>query len=190
MTPNESLIKFEKKCDHKELAGSRIGLIPKYLNQKNVTEHPEKSGHYPWDIDVSDLIELFKPDLHGGNALFINANPNSLNNNDPEKKKLFTLFKIEHIYGYSAYQWTPIMLKLKEIFVEKDVTEDPSFVEKFALSEAGYSKAEFVYTFLYLNGWIEKGEFKGPWSFPRNSPTNSTLLWRYAWEYFHPHIRY
>ena len=96
----------------------------------------------------------------------------------PKNEEAINLYKIQDIYGYSNSSWTPIMLRLKAIFV--DVIA-PS-IDKNSFTEP--VKPAIVHTFLYAKGSVKDNKIDGTWIAPPISATNSALLWPDALSYF------
>ncbi len=144
------------------LAGSKSGLIARYLQ-----EVAPKTANEPfkWHIDVGEALRTLKYE-GGPNSFVIDANPNG---------KQVQLFLLRDIWGYSACDWTPIMLRMRLL------TEDIIDKARFTLIRI---PEEDVFTFLYLRGSVKNGKLEGRWLPPGPSPTNSVFLWPDALEYF------
>ena len=164
VTNNEKRYRFQKRVS---LFGSKSGYIPWLLSHQldPVSAEPKK-----WHVEISGALS--KAD-HQRQTLIINLKPNSTTPN-------LSLYELLDVWGYSDSGWTPMMLRLRGLFVD----EDPSLVDEndFLLTTQDYD--EPIFSMMYLRGTIRDGALEGRWTPPRPSPTNSVLLWPEAFKYF------
>jgi len=148
------------------LAGIRSGIIPNFLKTQL---SPDTKEPWKWYIRAEDILTHRKLSDH---AIVIDIKPKS-------KTHVFLLELVE-IWGYSDHGWTPILMRLKGLLVDEDVT----LYDKKSFELKGKSEEEIIYSLLYLDGTVEDGKLKGKWTFPGPSPTNSLLLWPPTLKYF------
>jgi hypothetical protein len=148
----------------KQVSLAGRGLIQSTLRRLGVLGESD-SG---WTISASDLLQTanYAPDIH---ALVIDTAP---------RRPTVSLFQARSIVGYSYSSWTPIMLRLEQLFVDEPA---PISTEE--------TKREFnddecercaVRSILYLKG----GYAEGDWNWGGNSRTTAALLWDDAWTFF------
>ena len=92
-----------------------------------------------------------------------------------------SLFEIRHIWGVSYPIWTPVMLELRALFIDKPVPEGKRGIckERF-LIDPDPRRDEPVFDLLYLNG----GHLKGDWRPASPGAYNGVLLWPETARYF------
>ena len=124
-----------------------------------------------WELSESDLIRFYgvDPDQH---AFVIDLKPSV--------SELVSLYRLKHVWGYSANGWTPFALELEGLYVDEyppTGTTAKSFKERFpALDGPG----DRIYEFLYVNGDGKTGS----WSFGRVGSVNAPLLWERVFDSF------
>jgi len=154
------------------LFGCRVGYIPWMLN-----EHiPQGQGEpFSWKINVR--TELDRLDL-ANHTLIIDLKPNSSARN-------VSLYEIADVWGVSANGWTPIMFRLRGLFMDQSDAslDDRDFVRHSDEIE------ENIFSMMYLNGTVQNGSIFGPWTPPGPSATNSVLLWPDTMDYFSSEAR-
>ena len=151
------------------LFGNTNGIICRILKGAYASQIEKNLEPIQWKI-TSPQISSILNSSSSENAIVIDAKPN-----DPKK---LSLYFIDSIYGVSGWEWTPFMLRLKEICTdgEKECINPECFSFKI--------DAEIIYTFLYLKGDFHEGKIRGSWTAPRPSSTNTPLLWPKTFEYF------
>ena len=155
--------------DH--IFGCRMGRIPKLLRQLIPKGQNEP---YRWHLPLSDILR------GEGLAFLIDLKPKNKSRSDD-----LSLYELLDVWGYSAYGWTPAMMRLRGLCVdgEPHISDPKDFQVEFDPHHAA------VYSLLYFKGTVQGGEITGPWTSPRSSPTNSVLLWPDALRYFVAEIR-
>lgn len=147
------------------LFGCNNGEIVKLLRN---TLKPQNTEPFKWSLDLDK--ELFGKN---NNVLIIDLKPNS-------SKPNISLYEIRKIWGYSSFDWTPIMLQLKGLFVDENPV--PFNENEFEIPTT--KSPDRIFSLMYLNGTVKDGNIEGKWTTPPSSPTNSVLLWPKAFKYF------
>lgn len=150
------------------LAGCKMGKIPHLLEI-----HLDGSGSEPlrWHYILEE--ELARTHRWKDCALIIDLKPN-----DPERK--LSLYEIVEAWGYSCRGWTPILLRLRGLFVDQSSAQiDP---HDFVYEDSGGESP--IFSMMYMRGTVKDGCLEGTWAFPRPSSTNSVLLWPETLNYF------
>jgi hypothetical protein len=122
----------------------------------------------PWHFLVQDELDRSR---WPGCALIINLKPFG--------RRLF-LYEIVEAWGVSEKDWTPIMLHLRGLAVDRaraQLAPRDFIVKQQEIDDP-------IFTMMYMNGSIKNGELIGGWTFPPRSSTNSALLWPETFEYF------
>jgi hypothetical protein len=114
-----------------------------------------------------------RADGHPDSTLIIDLKPRDVEPN-------LSLYELVRVWGYSADEWTPIMLQLRALFVD----DDPSRFDRQKFTRSTSENTEPIFSFLYLSGSIQGGELTGKWTTPPSSPTNSALLWPKSLDHF------
>jgi hypothetical protein len=140
-----------------------------WLLEPKVPKNQEQP--YKWHLDV--LSELGAHPEFRDSTLVIDLRPK-------QKRTGLFLYELMDVWGYSAHDWTPIMLRLHGLLVG----DDPSSVNEKDFVRKDSEIVRPIYEFLYLNGWVAHGELMGPWTSPPVSSTNAALLYRDALNYF------
>ncbi len=144
------------------LFGCNVGEIPRLLRQSLPALQEEP---YPWHLDVE---RAFRKE---GAALVIHLKP---------RDRRASLYQVRDAWGYSAYGWTPVMLRLRGLLVDgRPKVKDPS-----AFAVGRDPEHEAIHTFFKFNGTVQGGRLTGHWTSTRPSATNSVLLWSDALRYF------
>jgi len=149
------------------LFGCKSGYIPKLLQKQLKAEDTEP---FAWKLDLKKALEK---EGMANSVLIINLKPNN-------KKTNLSLYELDHVWGYSASGWTPIMIYLRGLFVDEvhQLVNDKDFIRKEEEIE------DPIFSMMYLMGTITKGKIDGKWTPPGPSPTNSVLLWPNTFQYF------
>ena len=106
---------------------------------------------------------------------------------DPNAKWRIGLIELLHVYAYTyqgkepgTVEWTPLMLKMRNLFYEEyeqDMLSGEEKTRRIAVLPERPDVSEFV-EFLYLNG-TRRG-----WNWGRNGSTNAVFIGDSAREYF------
>lgn len=153
---------FNAPCS---LFGCNVGWIPRLLRREL---SPGQGEPYQWHVPVRERMRA------ESRALVIDLKPINV------RPPLLTLFELEDVWGVSDSGWTPMMLRLRALFVD----EDPDTRNARQFRRSDLTRSDVVHTFLYAQGSIADGRIVGKWIPPRASPTNSALLWPRVWDYF------
>jgi hypothetical protein len=150
------------KLEHVTLAGG--GLIQSTLR----TLGRLGKGDAGWTVSAAELLRTggYEPDAH---ALVIDTAPS---------RDTVSLFEVQSMLGYSYADWTPIMVRFEQLFVDEDPTTSVDAMKQEFTDEA--SERCVVRTILYLKG----GYAGGDWNWGGNSRTTAALLWEDAWKFF------
>jgi len=151
------------------LFGCNSGLIPKMLR---AIATPDK-GEPSWYWHLTPEEHLTGLGLPENGTLIINLKPNNAEKN-------LSLYEIGEVWGHSGSGWTPIMLRLRGLFID----EDPKKFDDKSFSRKEEDIDDPIFSILYLNGSVAEGTLTGKWTAPRASPTNSALLWPNTFKYF------
>jgi hypothetical protein len=155
------------------LFGCNKGLIPRLLKMQIALGQTEP---YKWHIAVPS--ELDKTNRCRGSTLVIDLKPK-------QREKNVALYELLDVWGYSADEWTPIMLRLSGLFVDVD----PAGIDRGNFLIADEKRFDSIYEYLYLDGTVSNGTLVGKWTAPPASPTNGALLFPDATKYFIQCIR-
>lgn len=155
------------------LFGCKSGFIPWLLSLKVPAGQGEP---YLWHVNVID--ELGANPKYPNNTLLIDLKPK-------QNKTNLSLYEVLDVWGYSDYGWSPILLRLRGLFVDKN----PALVNRNDFIRKDDEVDEPIYEFLYLVGSVENGKLTGSWKTPPASPTNAALLWPDTLKYFIQCIR-
>ena len=155
--------RFEK-VENTHLFGCNQGYIPRFLRaslQAGRVQPP------PWHIDIARALAQEGKD---GHTLIIDLKPGVDQ----------SFYEVVEVWGYSDVKWTPIMMHLRGVAVDRPLGElDP---EAFLGPRCDISAPSF--SLMYLNGGIAQGELTGKWVPPGRSSTNSVLLSAEMFKYF------
>jgi hypothetical protein len=149
------------------LFGCNQGYIPWLLSRVIPAGQSEP---YRWHIVIADGLHR---ENMSDRSLVIDLKPNNV-------ERALSLYEVADVWGYSDSGWTPIMLRLRGLFVE----HDPSGIDDKKFSRSLEDIDDPIFSMLYLNGSIKDGQLVGRWTAPRASPTNSVLLWPDTFEFF------
>ena len=149
------------------LFGCNEGYIPQLLSQQLSTSSTEPMS---WHVNIENSLRSVERD---NQTLVIDLKPNS-------KKPNLSLYEVSNVWGYSTSGWTPILLHLRGLFID----EDPSRFDKDDFIRAPAEVDEPIFSMMYLQGTVDRGQLVGKWTTPGPSPTNSVLLWPDAFKYF------
>ncbi|MBN1450241.1 MAG: hypothetical protein JW963_04425 [Anaerolineales bacterium] len=155
------------------LFGCNQGFIP-WLLQKSLLG--DANEPYNWHINIATALGANE---HLNRALIINLKPNS-------KTPNLSLYELADVWGHSSNGWTPIMIRLRGIFID----ENPDRYDAKSFQRLETDIEDPIFSMLYLDGTIMNGSITGKWTPPRASPTNSVLLWPDVFEYFYQQTKY
>lgn len=153
------------------LFGCREGYIPWLLDKQIPADQGEP---FPWHISIESAMA--KTEYPG--TLVIDLKPKQHNTN-------VSLYEVLDVWGYSAGDWTPILLHLSGLFVDAD----PKNIDRKNFTIKDEQRDGPIYEFLYLVGSVSDGKLAGKWITPPASPTNAALLWPESLRYFVDCIR-
>ena len=157
--------RYERVKAKVSLFGCKEGWIPWLLSRQ---VPPGQNERYCWHVDIATC------DIEGrGNTFIIDLKPNS-------NPRSLSLYEICDVWGISDSDWTPIMLRLRALFVDTD----PADIDETDFTRADLDVDEPIFSFLYLNGSVAAGKLTGRRTAPRASPTNSALLWPETFVHF------
>ncbi|HWO57341.1 MAG TPA: hypothetical protein VNN55_07235 [bacterium] len=137
------------------LAGKSSALAS-FVRKKSPTSAP-----YTWHADETALISEIEK-ATADKAIIIDLKPRDL--------KAVSLFRLHDVWGYSQSEWTVLMLRLEDLYIDHPVADPARFKERFASPEA---KTSDVFEFLYLLG----GVTGGTWNWGLAGRVNGALLW-------------
>jgi hypothetical protein len=123
-----------------------------------------------WHLPETTLLERLGVQRPGAHALIIDV--------APDRRNEALLCRIRDVWGYTYPSWTPILLRLEEVYNDKH--ENPSQMKpRFTVSG---DPGDLVHEFLYLKG----GTTPQPreWTWGRTGQVNAALLWPDALEFF------
>lgn len=147
---------------HVSLAGG--GLIQSTLRRLELLGNNDGG----WTVNAADLLATggYQPDTH---ALVIDTAP---------RRGTVSLFEVRSILGYSYAEWTPILVRFEQLFVDTDPVTTVDEMKREFTDEA--CERCIVRSILYLRG----GYSGGDWNWGGNSRTTAALLWEDAWRFF------
>ena len=156
---------FEERMS---LFGCNNGFIPWLLSLRL----PQGQGEpHAWHIDV--VAELGSHPDYVDSTLLIDLKPK-------QNKTNLSLYELLDVWGYSAFSWSPILLRLSGLFVD----EDPTVVDRESFVRRDEDIDGPIYEFLYIDGSVARGQLVGTWRPPPASPTKAALLWPAPLKYF------
>ncbi|MDY6960262.1 MAG: hypothetical protein SVK08_14015 [Halobacteriota archaeon] len=158
-----------KKLRDTCLVGCKRGEIVKLLRStlKDGDGETNKEG-FRWRINVEEVMRQIGRE---NEALAINLKPKNKEGN-------LSLYEVKNVWGFSSCNWTPIMLHLTGLFVDKDpasVDEDLFFKVEEPMP---------IFSLMYVHGTVRQGEIEGRWTSTGPSTRNGVLLWPEAFHYF------
>lgn len=98
----------------------------------------------------------------------------------PDLEGNVSLYRLDHVWGYSQQTWTPICLRLDPLFVDLEVEDSEEFKHKFQVPPPE-ERGGPVHEFLYVN---HPHGVKGRWEWGKVGHVNGALLWPEALAYF------
>jgi hypothetical protein len=119
------------------------------------------------------MDEAFQEAGYADHTLIIDLKPKNRETN-------LSLYEVAEVWGHSSNGWTPIMLRLRGLFIDEDPTAFNR--EDFTRCEADIDDP--IFSMMYLQGTIREGSLLDKWTPPGPSPTNSVLLWPETLQYF------
>jgi hypothetical protein len=149
------------------LLGRNNGWIPWLLSLQTPGNQDEP---YPWHVSLESALRQTQNEFPEAGAIVIDIKPRSRN------ELLFC--ELLDVWGYSADDWTPLLLRLKAHWPEPD----PS--GSHHIDFVADDNAQEVHEFMYAVGTVKGGKLDGTWNPPGPSPTNAVLLWPDALAYF------
>ncbi len=172
---------------------TRVGPdVTRYQFQEQIHLFGRNDGYIPWLLSLKIPLGQGEPYLWHVNALDeLGANPEYPNNTliidlKPKQNKTnLSLYEVMDVWGYSSDSWSPILLRLSGLFVDKDSSSINR--NDFVLKDDEVDGP--IYEFLYLDGSVDNGKIHGSWAPPPASPTNAALLWPKTLKYFVQCIR-
>jgi hypothetical protein len=164
-TINEITYEFKKGIS---LAGCNSGLLPAMVKK---IARSGQSEPFIWEINIAKQLR----DLEGDSAtIIIDIKPNN------KKNREVLLCELLDVWGYSASNWTPLLLHMKCLVDQFETTD---FVKgKFSIE--CHKKLDDIFTISSMMGSIKDGQLTDKWTFPGPSATNSALLWPGVAEHF------
>ena len=154
----------EKNCDFVRSV-TVAGAICESISDAAKSIKPKKKDTMPWELSGADLCHAVVA-KHGieTDAAACKVVVDATYGRDDA-----LLMEINHIWGFSYYWWTPILLRMSAIFGGRRPKGKATPVEHFRLDpEPG-----FVYEFLYL----QRSHTKGTCSWGRTGMVNAALLY-------------
>ena len=149
------------------LFGCNSGLLIDILRSQL---RPDSNEPLEWHLNVELGLERIGIK---SKAIIIDLKPKQSEHN-------VSLYEVLDVWGYTADGWTPVLLHLKGLIVDRSAAE----IDAQCFSLAGSQAPPSIYEFLYLQGTIANGKLKGKWTAPPSSPTNAALLFPKALKYF------
>jgi hypothetical protein len=148
------------------LFGCRKGQIPLLLRKNLPTGQGEP---YRWHIEVP--VALNEPS--GLNkTIIIDAKPS-------QRQTKLSLYELLDVWGYSSRGWTPVMMRMRGLFVDGNpVCAD---YRDFAYD---LPADDPIFSVMYLAGSVANGNLTDRWTAPGPSSTNGVLMWPPVMEYF------
>ncbi len=160
----DDYLKFEFK-ERTSLAGRTSGLIPKLLKS---SLREDQNEPFQWHLPISLILAEKKE------SLIIDVKPYN------RKEDFIFLCELTDVFGYSDSGWTPILLRLKGLFVD----EPAGKIDKNSFKYPIENEPPLIFTMLHLSGSVKQGKLVETWNYPGPSPTNSVLLWPEVFRYF------
>ena len=129
-----------------------------------------------WHVSADDLIRIGSDGVHSAKTRCL------LIDFDPKSTKRIGIIELLDVYAYTFGNdgdagWTPLMLKLRDIFYEESPTSPAEREARLQMFVEPEDSDEFV-EFLYLNG-VGRG-----WNWGKNGMTNAAFIQGEAREYF------
>jgi hypothetical protein len=155
------------------LFGRNEGWIPWILKQSLIGSKANSEPLY-WHLSEALITEELEKDQEkpNGNALLIDLKPHD--------KKNLSLYQVLEAWGHSASGWSPVMLRLRALFVDAD----PTKFDRTRFTRSDCETTGPIFSLYYARGTVDGGNLKGTWNLPRPSSTNSVVLWPDTMRYF------
>lgn len=163
---HDSMIAFHF-VEEISLFGCNRGFIPALLRSEIP---PSQGAPFKWELDISKALASTGRVDHG---LVIDLKPKNASPN-------LSLYEIMTVWGHSLPEWTPIMMRLRSLFVD----ETPADYNQKQFTRQLEDMEDPIFSMMYLAGTVEKGQLVGRWTAPGASPTNSVLLWPETFQFF------
>ncbi len=149
------------------LFGCNIGYIPWLLSKQFSVNSAEP---LPWHVNVESSLKGVEQE---DQTLVTDLKPRN-------KEVNLSLYEVMNVWSYSDAGWSPIMLHLRGLFIDRN----PENYDKTKFTRFRSKVDEPIFSMMYLQGTVKGGQLEGRWTPPGPSPTNSVLLWPKAYEYF------
>lgn len=149
------------------LFGCRSGRIPQLLAR---SLPPGQNEPYRWHIDAQRA--LAETGTENG-AIIIDLKPQ-------QRRSNVSLYELLEVWGHSSYSWTPVMMRLRGLFVDAD----PGSINPRDFSYNIADADDPIFSVMYLAGGIVDGALTGRWTAPGPSSTNGVLMWPEVMRYF------
>jgi hypothetical protein len=149
------------------LFGCKKGHIPLLLKRSLPSGQNEP---HTWHIDISTALSDAGTEK---GTLLINLKPRQRQSN-------VSLYELLEIWGYSSSGWTPVMMRLRGLFVD----DDPQSVDPDDFLYDMAQACDPIFSVMYLAGGISDGSLTGRWTAPGPSSTNGVLMWPDVMRYF------
>jgi hypothetical protein len=145
--------------------------------------HAQSQTLPTWQLSEQEILDLL-PGLQpaAAHALVVDLKPS-------DRAKV-SLFRVLRVWGWSYESWTPIALRLRELYGDEPQADPSSFKRSFPLP--GTPKKELVHEFLYLRGGTvpKTGKDRGrDWTWGPVGSVNAALLWPPPFQYFVKQIK-
>jgi hypothetical protein len=167
-TRTENATKYELIEKSVSLFGCNEGYVPWLLWLKLKADDTEP---FHWHVDV--LSELDAQEDHRSRTLIIDLKPK-------QNKTNVSLYEVTDVWGVSDSGWTPLLLRLRALFVDGNPTD----IDRDNFIRSDDEVDEPIYEFLYTVGSVKNGQLADKWVAPPASPTNAALLWPETLNYF------
>jgi hypothetical protein len=161
---------YSKQGDYLVKTGNSFSLAGYQLIYKLWVKRgkPTDEG---WHITADDLI---REHTNGSGSIETHS---LLIDFHPTSRTRIGIIELLDIYPYSYPTWTPMMLRLRDVFYEEREISDEEKEAKTKQLKNPNNKEDFM-EFLYLNG-ADKG-----WKWGANGRTNAAFIHAPAREYF------
>jgi hypothetical protein len=126
-----------------------------------------KRTPFGWHATSDDIVRLL-----GGTpptqAIVIDLKPRVAGN--------VSLYRLLDVWGFSYAGWTPLALRLRVLFGDRQEADPPAFKKSFVDPGIDHS---MVGEFLYVQGGVSEGT----WNWGLVGRVNGALLWRDAFDF-------
>jgi hypothetical protein len=154
-----------KRCEFVREA-SIAGVLCDHIAKTAQIVKPKRRDPMPWELSGLDLARA----VVGKHCSDEDAESCKVVCDVTYTRDDALILEINHIWGFSDYRWTPILLRMSVLFEDDRPQGRKTCVDAFPLDS---QKQGFIHEFLYL----QRGHREGTCSWGRTGMVNAALLY-------------